>query len=100
MVKLVGVEKIHKDALIALNDLLDDIGTMIVKFALENNPKNTELNSTMISDAYNKFISLKSPKIHYLWIINENGTCLFSAKFMIGKLSPMLFLQVLSSVCL
>ena len=42
----------------------------------------------MISDAYNKFISLKSPKIHYLWIINENGTCLFSAKFMMGKAFP------------
>ena len=33
LVKLVGVEKIHKDALIALNDLLVEIGTMIDKFA-------------------------------------------------------------------
>lgn len=88
LVKQVGIEKIHKNALNALNELLFDTGTSIVKLALENNPKDVEINSTMISNAYNHLVSLKTPKIHYLWVINENGTCLFSARFMMGKAFP------------
>lgn len=76
----VGAEKISKSAIRALQDELADIGYSIVKIAAQTLGEDN-LEANHLVRAARRFSTLSLPVIHNLWIINSNGTCLFSKSY-------------------
>lgn len=77
-----GIDKVQKKALLTLGEILADIGYSIAKIAVGYLPDQTsEITEEHIIKAGKRYISLNIPMIHYMWIISENGTCLFSKSY-------------------
>ena len=80
---LFGTEKIQKRALLTLGDVLTDVGLSIAKIALTttSEAKAEELSEEAVVKAAKRFAALSVPMMHYIWIINANGACLFSKSY-------------------
>lgn len=84
-----GIDKIQKKAILALGDILTDIGTAITKLAIQNAKSEfpeeeiepVEITRQLLMSAARRYATLEVPMIHYLWVISENGTNLFSKSY-------------------
>ncbi len=77
----VGAEKISKSAIRALHEQLIEIGHSITKIASTLVYEEDEMDSTHLLRAAKRFSTMNLPVIHNIWIINSNGTCLFSKSY-------------------
>jgi len=77
----VGAKKIQKNALQLLSEVISEIGTSIIKIALTYINEDEEISDNHIMRAGKRFSSLNIPLIHNIWIISDNGTCLFSQSY-------------------
>lgn len=77
----VGAEKVSKTAIRALQDELSDIGYSIVKIATQTLTEDESLTANHLVRSARRFSTMNLPVIHNLWIINSNGTCLFSKSY-------------------
>jgi hypothetical protein len=76
-----GAEKISKTAIRALQDELADIGYSIIKLATKTLTEEDTLGAGHLVRAAKRFSTMNLPVIHNIWIINSNGTCLFSKSY-------------------
>ncbi|MFV2014020.1 MAG: hypothetical protein ACC656_01205 [Candidatus Heimdallarchaeota archaeon] len=76
-----GAEKISKTAIRALQEELADIGYSIIKLATKTLTDDDTLGANHLVRAANQFSTMNLPVIHNIWIINSNGTCLFSKSY-------------------
>ena len=78
----VGIDKVQRRAFFTLGEILTDIGYSIARIAVNYLADETaELTEEHIVKAAKRYISVNIPMIHYIWIISENGTCLFSKSY-------------------
>lgn len=78
----VGAEKIAKNAIHELTDQLCEIGISISKIAQTfYDRENDNLTAEHLLRAARRFSNMHLPVIHNIWIISENGTCLFSESY-------------------
>ena len=77
----VGAEKVSKIAIRALQNELADIGYSIVKIATQTLAEDEPLSANHLVRAARRYSTMNLPVIHNLWIINSNGTCLFSKSY-------------------
>jgi hypothetical protein len=77
----IGAKKIQKKAIRQLSEVLSEIGISISKIALSFINEDEELDDEHVLRAGKRFASLNIPLIHNVWIISDNGTCLFSKSY-------------------
>lgn len=77
----VGAEKISKAAIKALHEQLIEIGFSITKIASSMITDEETMDATHLLRSAKRFSTMNLPVIHNLWIINSNGTCLFSKSY-------------------
>ena len=78
----VGADKISKSAIRCLQEELVEIGFSITKIATNLIvSEEEELEPNHILRAAKRFSTMNLPVIHNIWIINSNGTCLFSKSY-------------------
>ena len=77
----VGAEKISKAAIRALHEQLIEIGHSITKIASTLVTEGEEMDANHLLRAAKRFSTMNLPVIHNIWIINSNGTCLFSKSY-------------------
>ena len=76
-----GSEKISKAAIRALQEQLVEIGHSITKIATTLVSEEEIIDSSHLLRAAKRFSTMNLPVIHNIWIINSNGTCLFSKSY-------------------
>lgn len=77
----VGAEKISKAAIRALHEQIVEIGHSITKIATSLVSEEEEMSASHLLRAAKRFSTMNLPVIHNIWIINSNGTCLFSKSY-------------------
>ena len=75
------VEKVPKEAVIALGEAITTFGTVLSRIALQFKDSNGEVTSQEVELAFKKYQATKIPKIYNAWIITDNGTCVFAANY-------------------
>jgi len=76
-----GTKKIQKTAISQLAEIISEIGISIAKIALSFINEEDEIEEEHILRAGRRYSTLNIPLIHNIWIISENGTCLFSKSY-------------------
>ena len=77
----VGAEKISKAAIRAIHEQIVEIGHSITKIATSLVSEEEEMSASHLLRAAKRFSTMNLPVIHNIWIINSNGTCLFSKSY-------------------
>lgn len=89
-----GIDNITQKALDVLGTYISDLGRVLTLLVLSQNDGG-EIEEHHVTQAFSNIGLYQPPSIYYIWIISDNGTCLYSKSLSIMEFPDAIFAGML-----